>query len=188
MKRPLLFPTAVAIVEEEIKASTVNGVAKVDYTRLKSELDKAGFIFTPNAIIGMVGRTRQKLHVGAPPRFVFRKKKAKTKPLVAQQAVQPPPAAPPPKIASSVAARPATPPPVASVPLAPTPEPAPLPRQAPVAARPYGRVITCMWPIGEPGKRSFHFCDSPSEPGKPYCGEHAKLAYVKIRDRREDAS
>lgn len=66
--------------------------------------------------------------------------------------------------------------------------PAPLPRLAPVPARPYGRVITCCWPIGEPGTRSFHFCDSPSEPGKPYCGEHAKLAYVKVRDRREDAA
>ena len=66
--------------------------------------------------------------------------------------------------------------------------PAPLPRLAPVAARPYGRVITCCWPIGEPGTKSFHFCDSPSEPGKPYCGDHAKLAYVKVRDRREDAA
>jgi GcrA cell cycle regulator len=54
--------------------------------------------------------------------------------------------------------------------------------------RPYGRVITCCWPIGEPGTRSFKFCDSPSEPGKPYCGEHAKVAYVKVRDRREDAA
>jgi GcrA cell cycle regulator len=66
--------------------------------------------------------------------------------------------------------------------------PAPVPRLAPVPARPYGRVITCCWPIGEPGTRSFHFCDSPSEPGKPYCGEHAKLAYVKVRDRRDDAA
>jgi GcrA cell cycle regulator len=24
--------------------------------------------------------------------------------------------------------------------------------------------------------------------GKPYCDEHAKLAYVKIRDRKDDAA
>jgi GcrA cell cycle regulator len=74
-------------------------------------------------------------------------------------------------------------------PVAPAPQPttsAPLPRLAPVLARPYGRVINCLWPIGEPGTRSFHFCDSPSEPGKPYCGEHIKLAYTpRIRRQQE---
>ncbi|MGE0223442.1 MAG: GcrA family cell cycle regulator [Acetobacteraceae bacterium] len=62
------------------------------------------------------------------------------------------------------------------------------PRLAPVSSRPYGRVITCCWPIGEPGTRGFRFCDASSEPGKPYCIEHAKLAYVKVRDRRDDAA
>jgi GcrA cell cycle regulator len=65
---------------------------------------------------------------------------------------------------------------------------APAPRLAAVAPRPYGRVVTCCWPIGEPGTRSFHFCDAESVPGKPYCTEHAELAYVKVRDRREDAA
>ena len=51
-----------------------------------------------------------------------------------------------------------------------------------------GTIFTCCWPIGEPGTRSFRFCDDASEPGKPYCTEHAKLAYVKVRDRREDAA
>ncbi|HEY3848215.1 MAG TPA: GcrA family cell cycle regulator [Acetobacteraceae bacterium] len=72
------------------------------------------------------------------------------------------------------------------------PRPAPLPRVAQPPAspppRPYGRVITCCWPIGEPGTRSFRFCDGASVPGKPYCLEHAQLAYVKVRDRREDAA
>jgi GcrA cell cycle regulator len=71
---------------------------------------------------------------------------------------------------------------------APAPQPAPAPRLAAVAPRPYGRVITCCWPIGEPGTRSFRFCDAESVPGKPYCAEHAELAYVKVRDRREDAA
>jgi len=54
--------------------------------------------------------------------------------------------------------------------------------------RPYGRVVTCCWPIGEPGTRSFCFCDAQSVPGKPYCSDHAQLAYVRLRDRREDAA
>jgi len=57
-----------------------------------------------------------------------------------------------------------------------------------VASRPFGRIVTCCWPIGEPGTRDFHFCDGRSVPGKPYCEEHAALAYVKVRDRREDAA
>ena len=73
--------------------------------------------------------------------------------------------------------------------VAPRPIPAPPPvRVAPPAPRPYGRIVTCCWPIGEPGTRSFRFCDEASEPGKPYCSDHAKLAYVRVRDRREDAA
>ncbi len=56
------------------------------------------------------------------------------------------------------------------------------------AARPGGRVTPCCWPIGEPGTRSFRFCDDASVGGKPYCEEHAARAYVKARDRREDAA
>lgn len=71
----------------------------------------------------------------------------------------------------------------------PKPPPmAPVARIVPPAPRPYGRVVTCCWPIGEPGTRSFRFCDQSSEPGKPYCSDHVKLAYVKVRDRREDAA
>jgi GcrA cell cycle regulator len=72
---------------------------------------------------------------------------------------------------------------------APRSIPATAPREAPPPPpRPYGRVITCCWPIGEPGSRSFRFCDAESVPGKPYCAEHAQLAYVKVRDRRDDAA
>ena len=85
--------------------------------------------------------------------------------------------------------------PVVSVPPVPrlvvhAPRPAAPPPQRPVAVapRPYGRIVTCCWPIGEPGTREFHFCDVPSEPGRPYCEDHVKVAYVKIRDRREDAA
>jgi GcrA cell cycle regulator len=50
------------------------------------------------------------------------------------------------------------------------------------------RATPCCWPIGEPGKPSFHFCNTASLPGKPYCDDHAAIAYVRIRDRREDAA
>jgi GcrA cell cycle regulator len=80
-------------------------------------------------------------------------------------------------IASS---RPQTqPPPVA-------PAPRPLMPSAPIQAR--RSAPSCCWPIGEPGTKTFRFCDDVSVPGKPYCDEHAKLAYVRIRDRKEDAA
>jgi GcrA cell cycle regulator len=70
----------------------------------------------------------------------------------------------------------------------PTPAPARVAMPSAPPPRPYGRVITCCWPIGEPGTRSFRFCDAESVPGKPYCDAHAQLAYVKVKDRREDAA
>ena len=75
----------------------------------------------------------------------------------------------------------------------PAPHPAETPRPQPVLravppTRPAGRVSTCCWPIGEPGTSSFHFCGSAALPTKPYCPEHAAVAYVRVRDRREDAA
>ncbi len=65
--------------------------------------------------------------------------------------------------------------------------PAPVLRAVPMA-RTGGRVTPCCWPIGEPGTRSFRFCDADSLGGKPYCANHAEKAYVRLRDRREDAA
>ena len=50
------------------------------------------------------------------------------------------------------------------------------------------RATPCCWPIGEPGKPSFHFCNASAVAGKPYCEEHASIAYVRVRDRREDVA
>jgi GcrA cell cycle regulator len=50
------------------------------------------------------------------------------------------------------------------------------------------RSAACCWPIGEPGTKDFHFCDAEAMPGKPYCSDHAQIAYVKVRDRREEAA
>jgi GcrA cell cycle regulator len=89
---------------------------------------------------------------------------------------------------------------LAPLPSRPTPAPIPapvaaaptikpiLPRRLAAVAPPAFRVSACCWPIGEPGKPSFHFCDAVAVQGKPYCAAHAQLAYVKIRDRREDAA
>lgn len=53
---------------------------------------------------------------------------------------------------------------------------------------PRSRTLTCCWPIGDPGTKNFRFCDSEATHGKPYCGEHAQLAYVKVRERREEVA
>lgn len=56
------------------------------------------------------------------------------------------------------------------------------------APRPtFTRAAECCWPSGEPGTKSFRFCEGPALPGKPYCDEHAKRAFVKVRDRKDDA-
>lgn len=72
------------------------------------------------------------------------------------------------------------------------PPPAPVASPPPVLRAvnraPGGRLVACCWPIGEPGTRSFRFCDAESLPGKPYCSTHAALAYVRVRDRREEAA
>jgi GcrA cell cycle regulator len=72
-------------------------------------------------------------------------------------------------------------------------DPPPAERPAPVlravhTPRPGARVLPCSWPIGEPGTRSFRFCDEESVAGKPYCEDHCAQAYVRVRDRREDAA
>jgi GcrA cell cycle regulator len=83
----------------------------------------------------------------------------------------------------------ATLPALASVQAAPTPRPAAQapPPPAPPPAR-SGRVVTCAWPIGEPGTRGpngFRFCDAASEPGKPYCADHCRKAYQPRTAERE---
>jgi GcrA cell cycle regulator len=80
-------------------------------------------------------------------------------------------------------------------PVVPAPASLPLAREetAPVRAVPQAPSFrrsapTCCWPIGEPGTKEFRFCDDLSLAGKPYCDAHARLAYVRIKDRKEDAA
>jgi len=60
--------------------------------------------------------------------------------------------------------------------------------QPPQAVRLAPRTPSCCWPIGEPGTPSFRFCGDPALANKPYCGPHAEIAYVRVRDRREDVA
>ncbi|QQX91740.1 GcrA cell cycle regulator [Gluconobacter sphaericus] len=70
--------------------------------------------------------------------------------------------------------------------VAPVPRPVTPPRFSTAGIdRPTRRGPSCCWPIGDPGTPGFHFCGATPLPGKPYCAEHAAIAYVKIRDRRD---
>ncbi len=35
----------------------------------------------------------------------------------------------------------------------------------------------CAWPIGAPGDKHFHFCETRAIDGKPYCAEHEARAH-----------
>lgn len=109
----------------------------------------------------------------------------------AQPAASPAPAQPA-APAAPPQPRMAAPAPVAAQP-APRPAAPPARKPAPVSnaiVRPFLRSSSrsCCWPIGEPGTPEFRFCTSQAMSGKPYCPEHAAVAYVKVRDRREDAA
>lgn len=98
-------------------------------------------------------------------------------------------------VAAPVMAAPAAPLPVRAEARRPEPRE---PRLTEVAAapkpshvlRPFARASarSCCWPIGEPGTPGFRFCTAESLNGKPYCAEHAAVAYVRVKDRREDAA
>ena len=71
-----------------------------------------------------------------------------------------------------------------------TPPPAPRTTPAPRTPTPTTTAAVgnkpCCWRIGEPGTREFRFCDAPALVNKPYCDEHAQLAYRRIPRREED--
>jgi GcrA cell cycle regulator len=147
-----------------------------------------------NAIVGKAHR----LDLDARPSPIRRDV---VKPTTERAALYPRMAGPtlPPLASANVAAVVAPPPPTNIQPLRPavmlSPRPpvpaapaAPRPVMQSAPAQPRRAAPSCCWPIGEPGTKTFRFCDDTSVAGKPYCVEHAKLAYVKIRDRKEDAA
>ena len=62
--------------------------------------------------------------------------------------------------------------------------PRPVAQPAVIAA--YNPLHTCSWPIGHPREAGFRFCGAPAMPGKPYCAEHAAIAYVAARPTKRD--
>lgn len=76
--------------------------------------------------------------------------------------------------------------------LALAPRPSPL-KIKPVEPRPQPRVVfefsgpSCSWPHGHPGDADFHFCGKRPVEGKPYCSEHAALAYVRPKSHTNAA-
>jgi GcrA cell cycle regulator len=89
-----------------------------------------------------------------------------------------------------------------------TPAPAPIPAaardsatmapleetQAPVAelAKGAATVLTlgahmCKWPIGDPSTADFTFCGRRASPERPYCVDHARLAYQPAPSKKKSA-
>ncbi|MBY4641798.1 GcrA family cell cycle regulator, partial [Gluconacetobacter entanii] len=98
--------------------------------------------------------------------------------------------APAPKAAPAAAAEEAAARPAAKAPRKATPTRAERAAAARAAVTPPRRRSSqsCCWPLGDPGTPGFHFCGATPLPGKPYCAEHAQLAYVKLRDRRDNVA
>jgi GcrA cell cycle regulator len=63
----------------------------------------------------------------------------------------------------------------------------PMPRPTRVVAVSFNGP-SCCWPFGHPGEKNFHFCGARNLPGKPYCAEHAAIAYVKPKERNANAA
>jgi GcrA cell cycle regulator len=75
--------------------------------------------------------------------------------------------------------------------LAPRPSPVKLtgkPRQKPAPKLVEVKGPTCSWPLGHPGEKGFHFCGARAQSGKPYCPEHAALAYVRPKSHGSNAA
>lgn len=67
-----------------------------------------------------------------------------------------------------------------------TPAPPPVSRPPPPSMlKPAPPPSECCWPIGEPGKRGFRYCDAPAAPRAPYCDEHCREGYSARRPQEE---
>lgn len=81
-----------------------------------------------------------------------------------------------PRLSDLIAAQPPS-----RTPAAPASPPAVMAKPAELRRRPVraGPSQQCCWPVGEPGRAGFHFCDAPVPHRVTYCDEHARLAYVR---------
>jgi GcrA cell cycle regulator len=46
----------------------------------------------------------------------------------------------------------------------------------------------CLWPFGHPGDANFHFCGKQPIAGKPYCQDHAAVAYIRPKEQKPNAA
>lgn len=83
--------------------------------------------------------------------------------------------------------RPATPAVAAQVLVASKPIARAAQADAPTWTPPTAGSRACKWPIGDPREPDFSFCGSPAAPGRPYCGDHCRVAYVKAPIDRKAA-
>jgi GcrA cell cycle regulator len=44
----------------------------------------------------------------------------------------------------------------------------------------------CLWPIGDPANKNFHYCSAKRQHPHPYCAEHVKVAYQPTKPQRRD--
>jgi GcrA cell cycle regulator len=61
------------------------------------------------------------------------------------------------------------------------PPPQQSPPAMPKATLPLPHAKACCWPIGEPGRKGFRFCEDAALEGKPYCSDHCWAAYPAMR-------
>jgi GcrA cell cycle regulator len=47
------------------------------------------------------------------------------------------------------------------------------------------RQASCVFPLGDPGTREFHYCDDATLPGRPYCLAHCTTAYQGFKPERK---
>ncbi|WP_349934791.1 GcrA family cell cycle regulator [Acetobacter sp. A11-2] len=144
----------------QLKALWAEGLSTAEIGRRLS--------ITKNAVVGKAHR----LGLPARPSPIRRNAKPKTaEKAEAPARSAPPEAAPAPAVEEKVAKKEK---PAASskskpkAPLRSISDPEPQKRRGP----------SCCWPIGDPGTPGFHFCGATPIPGKPYCEEHAQIAYV----------
>ena len=45
----------------------------------------------------------------------------------------------------------------------------------------------CLWPQGHPDDANCRFCGAHPLPGKPYCADHAAIAYVRPKEEKKAA-
>jgi GcrA cell cycle regulator len=74
-----------------------------------------------------------------------------------------------------------------TIPALPPPPPVVnVPRETQPPERLFHRIVTCVFPIGEPRTLGFRWCADDAKRDSPYCAYHHSICYVRVRDLRAD--